>query len=65
VYEGLVGGLTEMLENRHDDVAAKVDLSGRFDDPKVSTWKTALSVIRNAFFRAIMPGLEGGQSKEP
>jgi hypothetical protein len=58
MYEGIVGGLTEMLENRHDDVAAKVDLGGRFDNPEVSTWKTALSVIRNAFFRAIMPGLE-------
>ena len=64
LYEGIVGGLTEALENRHDDVAAKVDISGRFDNPDVSTWQAVVSVIRNAFVRAITPGLEPATKSE-
>jgi hypothetical protein len=58
MYEGVVGGLANVLENRRDDVAAKVDISGRLDNPNVSTLETLLSLIQNAFFRAILPGLE-------
>jgi hypothetical protein len=57
-YEGVVGGLTEVLENRQDDVAAKVDVSGPLNNPNVSTLETILSLIRNAIFNAIRPGLE-------
>jgi hypothetical protein len=58
MYEGVVGGLANVLENRRDDVAAKVDISGRLDNPNLSTLETLLSLIQNAFFRAIVPGLE-------
>jgi hypothetical protein len=58
MYEGMVGGLANVLENPRDDVAAKVDISGHLDNPDVSTLETLLSLIQNAFFRAILPGLE-------
>jgi hypothetical protein len=57
-YEGVVGGVAELLENPRDDVAAKVDVSGPLNNPNVSTLETVLSLIRNAFFDAILPGFE-------
>ena len=56
LYVGIVNTLTELLENRQDKVATKTDISGRIDDPDTSTWQTVINLIRNAFFKAILPG---------
>ncbi|MBY0274453.1 DUF748 domain-containing protein [Candidatus Binatia bacterium] len=58
-YEGIVGGIGTLLENRpRDEVATRTDLSGRIEDPKTSTWEIVVGLIQNAFVRAILPGLD-------
>ncbi|MDQ2869578.1 MAG: DUF748 domain-containing protein [Acidobacteriota bacterium] len=58
LYEGLVGGVAKLLENRRDEVATKADLSGPVSSPKSSTWEVVVRLIQNAFFRAILPGFD-------
>jgi hypothetical protein len=58
-YEGIVGGIGSLLENRpRDEVATVTDLSGRIDNPETSTFEIILGLLQNAFVRAILPGLE-------
>jgi Domain of Unknown Function (DUF748) len=59
LYEAVVGGVSALLENiPRREVAAKVDLSGPLENPEASTWQVLVSLIQNAFFRAILPGFE-------
>lgn len=59
LYEFMVGGIANLLERRPDeDVATRAEISGSLKDPNVSTWQVILGVIRNAFFKAILPGFE-------
>jgi hypothetical protein len=60
IYEGLVGGVSELLENiPRDEVATKSDISGRLENPQASTWQVLVNLIQNAFFQSILPGFEG------
>jgi hypothetical protein len=68
LYEGLVGGISNLLENpRRDQVATVAELSGPVEDPRSSTWQIIGRLIENAFFKAILPGfdreLEKGSKK--
>jgi hypothetical protein len=48
-----------VLENHsRDQVATRIDLSGPVDDPQASTLEIVLHLIENAFFKAILPGLD-------
>ncbi len=58
VYEGLVGGVAALLENRYDETATRARISGKTDAPRLSTWQIIVNLVGNAFFKAIMPGLE-------
>jgi hypothetical protein len=59
IYEGIVDGLAWILENRpREEVATRTDISGTLSDPQASTLKILLGLIQNAFFKAILPGLE-------
>jgi len=59
LYEGLVGGVSKLLENTpRDEVATKAEISGRLDDPHTSTWQIIVRLIQNAFFKAILPGFD-------
>jgi len=58
LYEGLLSGVAELLENSADDVATKAEVVGRVDDPNVRTWQMVLQLLRNAFIQAIRPGLD-------
>ena len=59
VYEGLVGGVAELLENQpREQVATQADLSGEVEDPQASTWQIVVRLIQNAFVKAILPGFE-------
>jgi hypothetical protein len=59
VYEGVVGGVAKLLENRpREEVATKTTVSGRLDDPRTSTAETIVRLIQNAFFQAILPGFD-------
>ena len=59
MYEMLVGGVAFILENRsHQEVATKIDIKGRANHPETSTWQIVGELIRNAFFKAILPSFE-------
>ena len=60
IYEKTINALAEMLKNTpRDEVATKTDLSGTVDNPQASTWELVLTLFQNAFFDAVLPGLEG------
>jgi Domain of Unknown Function (DUF748) len=59
LYEGLVGGISGLLENRsREEVATRVPMEGDVEEPQAGTWETIVQLIQNAFFKAILPGFE-------
>jgi len=59
VYEGVVGGVSKILQNRpREEVATRVELSGPLDKPSTSILDTILGLVQNAFFKAILPGFD-------
>jgi hypothetical protein len=59
MYERVVGAMAKILKNRpRKEVATRATISGRLDDPKVSPLQVVVHLIQNAFFKAILPGLE-------
>ena len=60
-YEVVVGGIAGLLENRNDATATRAKVEGRSDAPDVSTWEVIVNLVRNAFFKAILPGLENAR----
>ena len=59
LYEGVVGGAMTVLENTpRNEVATKAELAGSAKRPRMSTWQVIARLIQNAFFKAILPGLE-------
>jgi hypothetical protein len=65
IYEGLVGGIGELLENRRDDVATQADISGSTRSPDLSTLEVVANLIKNAFFKAILPRFEAAAANAP
>lgn len=58
LYEVVVGAIGALLENRRDQVATQASVAGEAASPKLSTLEVVINLVRNAFFKAIMPGLE-------
>jgi len=59
MYEMLVSGIAVILENRSDqEVATKVKISGSVKNPKTSSWQIVVELIKNAFFKAILPSFD-------
>lgn len=64
IYEGLVGGVATVLRNQpRDQVATETDLSGPLQNPDTSILDALGGIIQNAFFQAILPGLERDDEK--
>ena len=55
---GLQGAASLFKNSRTQQLAAKVELSGRLENPNASTWQTVVEVLRNAFVEAILPGFD-------
>ena len=59
LYEGLVGGISGLLQNRpRSEVATRVPISGRRGSASDGYLGDHCPAIQNAFFRAILPGFE-------
>jgi len=59
LYAGIVGGVTTILRNPpRDQVATETKLSGPLDNPQTSTLEVIGKLVQNAFFKAILTGLE-------
>ena len=58
-YEMMIGGVALLLENRsRQEVATKANITGSVDNPETSTWQIVVELIKNAFFKAILPSFE-------
>lgn len=58
-WEGLVGGVMEIFENqKRDQFAARIPLSGPRTDLSFGSWAAVVSIVKNAFYKAIDPKLE-------
>jgi hypothetical protein len=56
LYEKAIGGVATILENRsRQEVATKVVISGSVSNPETSTWQIVGQLIKNAFFKALLP----------
>lgn len=59
MYEMLVGGVAGLLESRsREEVATRGEVTGQVAKPRISTWQIIGRLVRNAFFKAILPGFE-------
>ena len=59
MYEMMIGGVSKILENRsHQEVATRVDIKGEVGNPETSTLQIVMGLIRNAFFKAILPSFD-------
>jgi hypothetical protein len=59
IYESVIGGVIELLKNESvQQVAAETDVSGPVPNPRADTWQIVGTLIQNAFFKAILPGLD-------
>jgi hypothetical protein len=58
-WEAMAGAVAEIFENQpREQVATRVEFSGRVDAPDADIWKTVGNLLRNAFVRALRPGVE-------
>jgi hypothetical protein len=56
MWEGFVGAVSEVFENHpKDQVGAKVPLEGKFKKPDIGTIPAIVSVLKNAFIKALEP----------
>ena len=59
LYEKLVGGVSTVLKNfPRKEVATRIDVAGEIDQPQTSVLQAIGNLLRNAFIKAILPGLE-------
>jgi hypothetical protein len=59
MYELMIGGVAKLLKNRpNKEVATKITISGKVGNPETSTWQIISELIKNAFFKAILPSFE-------
>ncbi|MGE5680205.1 MAG: DUF748 domain-containing protein [Bacillota bacterium] len=59
LWEVVVGAVKDVFTNpSKDQVATRIPLSGRLDNPDVGVWTTIWELVKNAFIQALMPGLD-------
>ena len=59
MYEMAIGGASKVLENRpHQEVATKVAITGSVKNPETNSWQIVVELVKNAFFKAILPGFD-------
>lgn len=60
LWEAAVAGVAEVFTNRSTGkLGTTVPLSGTFDDKSIDIFATIGGVLKNAFIRALKPGIEG------
>ncbi len=60
IYEKTINVAAELLKNTpREEVATKAEVSGPVENPQANTWELVVTLFKNAFFDAVLPGLEG------
>jgi hypothetical protein len=66
VKEKAIDVAGKLLKNRpRKEVATVVPIAGPVENPRAGTWPTIAGLIKNAFFRAILPGFERESEHAP
>ena len=59
IFEKTVNAAAALLKNTpREEVATKTHVSGPVKNPQASTWELVVTLFQNAFFDAVLPGLE-------
>lgn len=59
-WETLIGTTAEIFQNQNkEQLATKLSIEGEFNDPNLHIWTAITNVLRNAFWQALKPSLEG------
>jgi hypothetical protein len=59
VWANVVSGIKWVFENhKKDQVATKVPIEGRFENPNTSLWTAISYILRNAFVLALQPSVD-------
>lgn len=58
IWERTVASFYNLIENKRNQVATKIPIEGRLDDPKVRVGIAILGVLRNAFMKAFTPSFD-------
>jgi len=59
LWEGLVAVVVQVLENnKNDQIATKIFIEGKLDNPHVNIFQAIAGILQNAFIRAIHPSLD-------
>lgn len=59
LWETLIGSVAEIFQNqRRDQLATKLPVRGRFDQPETGLWQAISYVLRNAFVYALKPSID-------
>ena len=60
IFEKTINVASSVLKNTpRGEVATKADVSGPVENPQANTWEMVATLLKNAFFDAVLPGLEG------
>jgi len=52
--------VANVFENEpREQLATRIEFSGKFENPETSVWEAVTTFLRNAFVQALQPGLEG------
>jgi hypothetical protein len=59
LWETLIGSVAEIFQNqRKEQLATKLPIRGRFDNPETGLWSAISYVLRNAFVYALKPSID-------
>lgn len=59
IWESIVAGAAKLLENKQtDQVATKLQINGRFDEPNMNLWRAISYLLRNAFVQSLKPSVD-------
>jgi hypothetical protein len=59
IFEKTIDVASSVFKNTRGEVATKADVAGPVENPQASTWEMVATLFSNAFFDAVLPGLEG------
>lgn len=60
LWAGLVSVVTSVLSNpQTEQIATKVPMKGTFSKTEIDVWTSIGGLVRNAFFQALLPSLDG------
>lgn len=59
IYEGFIEIGSWFVENhKEDNIATRIEIEGKLDNPKISVWQVITDLLRNAFVKAFFQSID-------